>query len=173
MNTPSTTDVKEDMASRRRNLGLRSQHREESEKPTDTDIDTEVCKRNVESLKDTLDRSEPITVILNPNRMEADQTFAPSTEREDEMEFHACRDGIDENIDEDDLDAITPINPVHPPVPMRQLLKSPSPHHALGRGDQSENSENMTKTVYGAEGLSYFMAKKFYVEQESVSPFDE
>lgn len=82
--------------------------------------------------------------------MEADQTFAPNTEREDEMEFHACRDGIDENIDEDDLHAITPVDPVHPPVSMRQRLKSPSPCHALGRGDQSENSENMTKTVYGA-----------------------
>lgn len=82
MNTPSTTGVNEDMASRRRNLILRSQHREESEKPTDTDTDTQVCKRNVESLKDTHDKSEPITVILNPNRMEADQTFAPSTERE-------------------------------------------------------------------------------------------
>lgn len=65
MNTLSATDVNEDMASRRRNLGLRSQHREESEKSTDTD--TEVCKRNVERLKDTHDRSEPITVILNPN----------------------------------------------------------------------------------------------------------
>lgn len=150
MNTLSTTDVNEDMASRRRNLGLRSQHREESEKPTDTDTDTEVCKMNVESLKDTHDRSEPITVILNPNRMEADQTFAPNTEREDEMEFHACRDGIDENIDEDDLDVVTPVDPVHPPVSMRQRLISPSPRHALGRGDQSENSENMTKTVYGA-----------------------
>lgn len=148
MNTLSATDVNKDMASRRRNLGLRSQHREESEKSTDTD--TEVCKRNVERLKDTHDRSETITVILNPNRMEADQTFAPNRQREDEMEFHACRDEIDENTDEDDVDVITPVHPVHPPVSMRQRSKSPSPLHALGRGDQRENSENMAKTVYGA-----------------------
>lgn len=148
VNTLSATYVNEDMANRRRNLGLRSQHREESEKSTDTD--TEVCKRNVERLKDTHDRSEPITVILNPNRMEADQTFAPNREREDEMEFHACRDEIDDNIDENDLDVITPVHPVHPPVSMRQRSKSPSPLHALGRGDKRENSENMAKTVYGA-----------------------
>lgn len=82
--------------------------------------------------------------------MEADQTFAPNRERDKETEFHACRDGLNENTDGDDLDVITPVDPVRPPVSMRQRLKSPSPHHALGRGDQSENSENMTKTVYGA-----------------------
>lgn len=71
-------------------------------------------------------------------------------EREDEMIFHACRDGIDENIDKDYLDAITPVDPVHSPVSTRQRLKSPSPRHALGRGDQSENNENKTKTVCGA-----------------------
>lgn len=97
VNTLSATDVNEDMASRRRNLGLRSQHREESEKSTD-----------------------------------------------------ACRDEIDENIDEDDVDVITPVHPVNPTVSMRQRSKSPSTLHALGRGDQRENSENMAKTVYGA-----------------------
>lgn len=81
--------------------------------------------------------------------MEADQTFAPNREREDEMEFHAWNE-IDENIDEDDVDVITPVHTVHPPVSMRQRSKSPSPLHALGRGDQRENSENMAKTVYGA-----------------------
>lgn len=143
MNTLSATDVNEDMASRRRNLGLRSLRSQHSEKSTDTD--TEVCKRNVERLKDTHDRSEPITVILNPNRMEADQTFAPNREREDEMEFHACRDEIDEIIDEDDVDVITPVHPVHPPVSMRQRSKSPSPFHALGRGDQRKTARTWQK----------------------------
>lgn len=70
MNILSIIDVKEDMVSRRRNFGLRSKYREESEKLIDIDI--EVCKRNVERLKDIYDRSEIIIVILNLNRMEVD-----------------------------------------------------------------------------------------------------
>lgn len=93
MNTLSTSIANEDMASRRRNIGLRSQHREESEKLTDTDTDTEVCKGDVESLKDTHDRSEPITVLLNPNRREADQTLAPTSREMKRLNFiHAEMD---------------------------------------------------------------------------------